>query len=476
MSGVRIEARAGRHWVTPTAAAAPADRRRVDAAPAALAVVAAAVALPFVVVPAWYDAYYWPKVCVLYAAVALGALSLLRTRGAAWVRDLGMPLRPALGAWLAALTAATLLSVNPLLSFVGEDYRYEGLLTWLAYGAVATMAASALRNPRRLRAVLALILAGAGMMSILALLQHAGFSPVPVDVTRRGWVRAWATTGSPLALGAYVALLFPLTLSLYTESRGSRQTVYGTLAVLLYAAMLATDARAEWGALGLGTVVWGAAAGRTAVRRAARPIMILALACAAATPAVLLTAAPEAIGHISDAGSARSRLYLWRTAAPLVARRPWLGWGPDTLAEVYPAYGTPEFRRVFPESAMEHVIVDRPHADLLQQAISTGIVGLAAYVWLWCAILWAAWRTARARVFGDHGLRRGDDRRSLLVDPQIIGAGLFGGFAAYLAQLQLSFSYVSVAPVLWVLVGALAALRPRVHSAGNRSKTGFRTA
>jgi len=466
MSGVRVEARASRPW-TAERAAASGDRRRVDAAPAVVAVGAAAVVLPFVVVPAWYDAYYWPKVCVLYAAVALGALSLVRARGASWLRDLGTPLATAIAAWLASLGAATLLSVNPLLSLVGEDYRYEGLLTWLAYGIVAAVAASVLRSPRRLRAILGLILAGTGVMSVLALLQHAGFSPVPVDVTRRGWVRAWATTGSPLALGAYVALVFPLAVGLYAGSRRSRRAVYGALAVLLYAAAVATDARGEWGALGLGVVVWGAAAGRAAVRRAARPLALLAVLCAAATPAVLLTGAPAALGHIADPNSAASRLYLWRTSAPLVARRPWFGWGPDTLAQVYPAYGTREFVRVFPEAAMQHVIVDRPHNDLLQQAISAGLVGLAAYVWLWGTILWMAWRTARARVYGDHGLRRGDDRTSLLVDPSVIGPGLLGGFAAYFAQLQLSFSYVSVAPLFWVLLGAAAALRPRVAWGGS---------
>jgi O-antigen ligase len=457
VSSVRIEARAR----PALRAAGVSDRRRTAAAPAAFAVGAAGVALSFVVVPAWYDAYYWPKVCLLYAAVAAGALSFLRTSGGSWLRHLG-PVGIALAAWLGTLTAATLLSVNPIQSVVGEDYRYEGLLTWLAYGALAALAAAVLRTPSRLRAILGSVLAGAGVMSALALLQHLGFAPVWLDATRRGWVRAWGTTGSPLALGAYIVLLGPLVVALYVESRRSSRLAYGTLAAALYAALLATEARAEWAALGLGLFVWGVTAGKATVRSAARPLVMLAVVCAAVTPMVLLTGSRAALGHVSDAGSAASRLFIWRTAAPLVIERPWFGWGPDTLAQVYPAYGTPEFRRVFPEAAMRHVIVDRPHNDLLQQAIAAGLVGLAAYLWLWYTVLRVAWRTARARAHGDHGLRRGDDRRSTLVDPQVIGAGLLGGFVAYLAQLQLSFSYVSVAPLFWVLVGAVAALRPRV--------------
>ena len=466
MSGVRVDARTDQPWPAVRAGAAR-DRRRTDSLPLTLALGAAAVALPFVVVPAWYDAYYWPKVCLLYAAVAVGAVSLLRMNGGSWVRDLGTPLGTALGAWLAALALATALSVNPMLSFVGEDYRYEGLLTWLAYGALAAVSATVLRNPRRLRAILGLILAGAAIMSSLALLQHLGFSPVPEDVTRRGWVRAWATTGSPLALGAYIVLLLPLIVALYAESRRGRQFGYGALAVALYAAIVATEARAEWGALALGLGVWGVTVGKAAVRRAARPLVVLALVCAAVTPAVLLTGPRAALGHVSDAGSATSRLFIWRTAAPLVIERPLLGWGPETLAQVYPAYGTPAFLRVFPESAMQHIIVDRPHNDLLQQAIAAGLLGLAAYLWFWSTVLRTAWQTARARGYGDHGLRRGDDTRSPLVDPRVIGPGLVGGFAAYFAQLQLSFSYVSVAPVFWVLLGVVAALRPRVVLGGS---------
>lgn len=466
MSAIRVETRTLKSWAALRAGEAP-DRWRAGAFSAMLAVGAAAVVLPFLIVPAWYDAYYWPKVCLLYAAVAAGALSLLKMNGGAWLRDLGAPIGIALGAWLGVLTAATALSVNPMLSFVGEDYRYEGLLTWLAYGALAAVSASTLRNPRRLRMILGLLLAAAGTMSVLALLQHFGFSPVPVDVTRRGWVRAWGTTGSPIALGAYIALLLPLVVGLYAETRRGRRVAYGALAVALYAALIATEARAEWGALALGIVVWGITAGKAVVGRAARPLAALAIACAAATPAVLLTAPPGAVGHVSDAGSATSRLFIWRTAAPLVAERPVLGWGPETLAQIYPAYGTPAFLQVFPEARMQHIVVDRPHNDLLQQAIAAGLLGLAAYLWLWCTILGVTWKSARARLYGENGLRRGDDRPSLLVDPSVIGPGLLGGFAAYFAQLQLSFSYVSVAPVFWVLLGAVAALRPRVVWGGS---------
>ncbi|HLN13556.1 MAG TPA: hypothetical protein VK587_10205, partial [bacterium] len=108
-----------------------------------------------------------------------------------------------------------------------------------------------------------------------------------------------------------------------------------------------------------------------------------------------------------------------------------------------PAYGTPAFYAVYPYARMMNLIVDRPHNDLLQQAIATGLVGLAAYLWLWGALLRTGWRVARA---------------GAAPWTRTLAAGLLGGLVAYFVQLQLAFSYVSVAPVLWVLIGVLLVL------------------
>ena len=161
--------------------------------------------------------------------------------------------------------------------------------------------------------------------------------------------------------------------------------------------------------------------------------------------AVVLLTGPVS-GQLDPAAVANSlhgRMFLWQTSGTLVRQRPLFGWGPETLAQVYPAYRTPEFFSVYPYARMMTLTVDRPHNDLLQQAIATGLVGLAAYLWLWGALLRTAWRAARAG--GGPGTAA-------------LAAGLLGGLAAYFAQLQLAFSYVSVAPVLWVLVGVLLVL------------------
>ena len=405
----------------------PTTRRRSHPLSLALAVGAAAVVPSFIVWPAW-------QVYALYAAAGAGALQALRLEGTAWLPRLGAPLGAALAAWLVSLAAATALSVNPLLSALGGDSRHDGLLAWLAYATLAALAASALQPPGRLKATLAAIFAAAGAMSVIALLQHWGV-PLP---------RAWGGTGSPPALAAYLVLLFPLVLSLYAaDEEHTRRLAFGALALVMYAALVATSVRAAWAALAVGAAAWALVVGLASVRGAAGRLLALAALCAAVTPAVL---------PAGDTGDAAGWTSLWRTTAPLVLQRPWFGWGPDTRTPaVAPAV-----------SPMPRDIAERPHNDLLEQAVATGLIGLAAYVWLLNVVLRTAWRTARARTHGDHGLRRGDDTKSPIVDPRIVAAGLLGGFVAYLGQLQVSPSYAGVVALFWVLVGAVAALRPRV--------------
>lgn len=430
--------------------ARPSDSLTRSEAGLIVGLTALASALPLIVTTRWYDYYYWPKVQVLYAVLMILIPVALWNDRARWLRNLRSPAGVALGAWLAVVAVSTVLSVNPLVSLVGEDYRYEGLLTWLAYGAVVAGVAGTFTVAHRIRLLLAATYAAAGVMAALGLLQQFGWTPVPEDVTRIHWARAWGTTGSPLALGAYLVLLLPVLVSRYTgEEVGWRRCVWGGLAVLLSAALAATASRAAWGGLILGLGAWALASGRERLGGAIRPLVLLGLACAVATFTVMRMSPPAVRGHTVSVRPVEQRMVLWSTVAPLVLQRPLLGWGPETLAGIYPAYKSPEFLRAFPEAAMQSIYVDRPHNDLLQQAVSTGLLGLAAYLWLWAALLTTAWRAARGAGPRDASAR--------------LAAGLLGGFVAYFVQLQFSFSYVSVAPVFWSLVGVALGLEGNTH-------------
>ena len=75
------------------------------------------------------------------------------------------------------------------------------------------------------------------------------------------------------------------------------------------------------------------------------------------------------------------RLRIDRDTALMFARRPILGWGLGTFEDVYP-----QFRSFYTS-----LFVDKAHNDYLQLAAETGLLGLAAGVWLVGLALRRAW-------------------------------------------------------------------------------------
>jgi putative inorganic carbon (HCO3(-)) transporter len=135
-------------------------------------------------------------------------------------------------------------------------------------------------------------------------------------------------------------------------------------------------------------------------------------------------------------GSASQRVYIWEQTLGLIRQRPLLGWGLETLREVFP-YDRAALERYF---GRRPVIIDKAHNDVLQVAVSVGLPGAAVYVAVWILVLLAAYRLWRRT----EGASR------------VIAAGLVAAFTGYLFQAQFSFSTVGLAPLAWLLAGAAA--------------------
>jgi putative inorganic carbon (HCO3(-)) transporter len=94
------------------------------------------------------------------------------------------------------------------------------------------------------------------------------------------------------------------------------------------------------------------------------------------------------------------RMAHWQAAWNMFNDHPWLGIGIGNYAAVYPAYALPHW-----DDPLGHA-----HNYYLNVLAESGIVGLAAYLVLWGAIFWTAWRAVRST----RGLAQG------------IAAGAFG--------------------------------------------------
>jgi O-antigen ligase len=125
-----------------------------------------------------------------------------------------------------------------------------------------------------------------------------------------------------------------------------------------------------------------------------------------------------------DIGTPAFRLHVWLDSLTLVTERPLLGYGPDAFGLVYP--------RVQTGNWAPGNIIDKAHADLVQTAVTQGLVGVAAELAVLVAFLWAYWRSRRTAA----------------------GTALLAGWIAYQVATQFSFSWVLSAAPFWLFAAA----------------------
>jgi len=415
------------------------------------------VALPLVINPFGPDAYAGVKVQVLYG---LTALMLIGWIIAAAFRA-SPPWRltaPELALWVfwLAVLLSSVASVNLRLSIFGAPGRYEGALAVTSYVALFFVGAQFFGSAPGVRRLA--VVAGAAAAATIAygFIQMA----VPPLFAGEAMIRSWygatglhrifSTLGSPIVFGGYLALVIPLALALALsgsreQGAGNRQVlhiwVWLVVALAECAAAVFTFTRAAWVALAVSMPLFFALAGRTAWGEHRRAL-ITGVAVTATVLAILLmktggvtpVAERAASALTLQTGSAGQRVYIWRQTLGLIRQRPLLGWGLETLREVFP-YDRAALERHF---GRRPVLIDKAHNDILQVAVSVGLPGAVAYVVIWILALLAAYRVCRRS--------KGPSR--------VFAAGLVAAFVGYLVQAQFSFSTVGLAPLAWLLAGA----------------------
>lgn len=421
--------------------AAEALPRFVRAASIALMVI-----VPVVIVPWGTDAYGPVKAVTTYALASLAVLawieSFLTTGGPKW-----RLVRPELAMWtfVLAVLLSSATSVNAQLSLLGAPGRYEGLFAILAYIALFLVGVHFFGSQSGWHT----LATASGIAAAVTIAYGIGQLFMPPLFAGEAFIREWyaglgmpripSTLGSPVVFGGYLATMIPLLLALAVMPTRRGRVFWLIMASLGYVAAGFTLTRAAWLAIAVSTGILVVGPQGRPFRRSAAA----AVGGAVLVGAVLLFAvvgSPEPVGQrvVSSfdvtAGSSAQRLYIWERTIALIRARPWLGWGLETLREVFP-YDRPALVRVF---GVRPVIVDKAHNDILQVAVSVGVPGAVAYAVFWTGVISAAvrlWKRADASA-------------------RPLAAGWLAAITAYLIQVQFSFSAVSLAPMVWLLAGA----------------------
>ena len=337
------------------------------------------------------------------------------------------------GAWLMRLVlrregvshrVPRLALLWPLVIFIGAlllsllvtwslQYSIKELLKWFEVLLVYLLVALGVSG-RWARALILTIVVAGGLAASHGIYQFL-FQVGPEGFILFGrFMRAYGTFEQPNPYGGYLGLTLPVALGLAVVAalglgRWSRSWRWFTLAVtgicaaLMLAALVMSWSRGAW--LGFGAAVAGMVvalvvkSGRGAVL-SVMPAALVAYALLAGglaqVPPSLAQRFSDFVPYlgVSDVRGAEitdanfavlERVAHWQAAWQMWTDHPWLGVGIGNYEPVYPRYALPQWP----------LPLGHAHNYYLNIAAETGVIGLGAYLLLWCAALFQTWRAVR---------------------------------------------------------------------------------
>jgi len=333
-------------------------------------------------------------------------------------------------AFIVMLIVASLGAADLREAFLGAHLRRHGTVTMIALAVIfAAMCVSAGSRAGRER-LLGAVAIGGVWPSLYLLVQRGGFDPVEWVAPTAGFM-AGSTFGNHVFLGGFLAAVVPLTAIYAWRS----QSPIGWIALpLQLAAVIASGSRGAMVALGAGLLVFGLVVARANLSRRSQGKAVKTLAFVAALLVAVPSLRPAVITRQLDpaVGSARVRVLIWNGVIALMGEsggRGWIGYGPESLHDLFPKYYSPEMGRLEGIDAMP----DRAHNETLDTLVSAGALGVVLQIAFFAATL----------VFA---LRAGDYR---------IRAGLTAAAVAHVVEIQFGIATVTSRLVL-LGVAALA--------------------
>lgn len=328
------------------------------------------------------------------------------------------PVLPAAGAWLAALVISAIFAEDRASSFMRLGKGFLPLVVLLAAFHAARPHAG-----RRALAALMVSSAAASLFGITFFVA-AGASYA---------ARARGPVGHYMTFGGQLQLLVSLAVGVAFLARSPRWRWGAATTALLGALALAgTFTRSAW--LGFG-------ASLTVMLAVARPRRLPFLALFLA--ALYVVAPPSYRARFNSSFNPHhptniERTHMWSAGVRIFRDHPITGVGLEDLKPIYARYKDPD----------AHEPAGHLHDTPLQVAVSTGVIGLVAFAWLYGTLLWAA----------AHRLR------PMLRAPDIgagVRLGVLGGLCGFLVAglFEWNFGDEELLWLLYALVGLAWAAR-----------------
>jgi len=314
---------------------------------------------------------------------------------------------------------STITSVAPHLSLWGSYIRVYGTYNVLCYAIFFLLIILNLRTARQLEQLITVALLASLPVALYGVLQRSGFDPIFPEYDLSS--RVVSTIGNPIFLGAYLIMVIPLalgrllvslrTLLIASQLASSRRSMllevigYSSLLALQLMCLLYTQARGPWFGLLSGALLFAIL---IALRHRMRRLLLIAIVAGVTLIALLValnlpntplepfTRSPylSRLAFSDELAEGRGtewvRLFIWQGTLELIRSRPNIGFTPDPLRplRLLIGYGPETMEVVFPQVyppglayvEARETVVDRAHNELLDLVVTTGVLGLLAFL------------------------------------------------------------------------------------------------
>ena len=350
-----------------------------------LACLYVAVCMPVIVGSGFLFPFVFPKAVFFEAAIELALIGYL---GLALFNPEERPRRSvvffSVFAWLGAIALTTFTGVDPSFSFWSKAERMDGLFWYLHLGAFFVMLVTVLRARKDWMKFLQWNVIVSWIVGAVALASK--FAPSVVALGDQS--RLAGTFGNPAFLATYflVMLFLNALIALSEEGRPLRWFwilggVYSFLLVFL------SGTRGAYVGILAGIFV-SLFVMFVASRGTYRKIALIGFLCLVlfagsfvALHGIWERMAPFLASRIYSIWEIpMPRLIVWQIGFDAFRARPILGWGMENFIYAFDQYFIPDLH------TYEMSLFDRPHNKIIDLATSQGIVGLVAYLGIFCAI------------------------------------------------------------------------------------------
>jgi putative inorganic carbon (HCO3(-)) transporter len=343
--------------------------------------------------------------------------------------------------YLLFLILSTIFSHNHLYSLIGYSTRFEGLITLIIYIFVFFLA---YRNFEFNEKFFRIFIITTILLSLYGVFQYFGFDPMPKEVARVIFVgRGHSTFGNPNFHGTYLTLVLPIAAYVYLKSG---KVLYFIAAGSIYFSLITSFTRSGWvgSFFAFGIILYYSFKTKFNKKYIVYLLVLLLVITVAMEIESEGRVILRALSLVEEAGDVltqadgyeeggANRIFIWERVIPLIFERPLVGFGPETLGEVF----SERYHDDIIAKYGEERIFDKAHNEYLHVAVTTGIPSLFVYLAFVFSILKRAYMNRHK-------------------NPMIIP--LMASIIGYLIQAFFNLSIITVAYIYWVFLGILLRL------------------